>query len=346
MKNIVFIITSLQNYGGTERVATLLANRLSDNHNITILSRDINGKKNAYHLLNNVTDKKFKTNSLGFLNSIKQYINHESPDIVVIHTMSKLTPCLLLSGLKAKNIWSLEHTSFLFSPFIFRTLRKLLYHKVDKVIALTQRDKLNYLSFVDNAYVIPNISPFPITNKEYNAESKTIITIGNLEHHKGYDLLLKAWEQVTSLHPEWKLEIYGAGSERANLEKYCNNKQLTTVEFRGVTTCPLEVYDSAALYVMSSRYEGLPLVLIEAQSRGLPIVSFDCPYGPAEVVHHNVDGLLVPLSDVSALAQSIIRLIENQSLRKEYSLKARKSAEKFTETYIINKWLSLIEGSL
>ena len=345
MIKLIFIISSLQNHGGTERVATLLANNLSGYYDVTILSRNINGKGNSYILNSHVKDIKFNCNNIAFSFRVKDYVNKESPDIVIIHTMSKLTPTLLFSGLKANKIWSIEHTSFLFSTFLFRSLRRFLYKKLSKVVTLTERDKENYKDFVKEVEVIPNASPFSITTTPYQAHSTKVVTIGNLEHHKGYDLLLNAWKPISLSYPNWTLEIYGLGSEETNLKEFCKDNNIETVFFKGITNNPLKVYDSAAMYVMSSRYEGLPLVLIEAQSRGLPIVSFDCPYGPAEVVNNKVDGLLIEPNNISALTDSILTLITNRFLREQYSFNSTENARRFTEKNIISKWVALIESN-
>lgn len=343
MKKIVFVITSLQNYGGTERVATFLANELSKYHDITILSQQVDKSSKTFLLNDRVNDVRLKSGTIHFPLAVKRYIKLHSPDLVVIHTMTKLTPALLLLGVKATKLWSLEHISYLFFPRLLKVLRKILYPRLSKIIVLTELDKLHYLNINQNIEVIHNASPLPITNKPYDLDSKIVVSIGHLDARKGYDLLLQAWKPIEALHPDWKLHIYGEGPELDNLKNYCIDNNLKSVTFMGSTNNPVDAYDSSGIYVMSSRYEGFGLVLIEAQSRGIPTVSFDCPYGPSEIINDGKDGILVPPEDIKHMTEALIELIENDSLRKEYSQSALNNAKKFEKQTIINKWLELIE---
>ena len=158
-------------------------------------------------------------------------------------------------------------------------------------------------------------------------------------------MLIEAWLLVEAKHPNWLLNIYGEGEDRSKLEKMIADKNLNNITLKGLTNDVQAVYDTAAFYVMSSRFEGLPVVLIEAQSRGLPIVSFDCPSGPAEIVHNNIDGVLVENGNVLALAESMIKLIEDDSLRKLMSKHSLKAAKVYQIETITQKWLFLLENS-
>ena len=343
MKKIVFVITSLQNLGGTERVVTFLANELSKYYEITILSQKVNANSKTFPLESQVTDIRLESSAIKFPLAVKKYINLNSPDLVVIHTMTKLTPILLLLGTKSKNLWSLEHTSYLFSSKTYRLLRKFLYSRLTKVVTLTEKDKIHYKKINKNVNVIYNASPIPITQSHYCSDSKTVVSIGQLEDHKGFDLLLKAWKPIDSLHPDWTLHIYGKGSKLEILKQYCKTHNLKSVRFMGLTDKPHEVYDSAAIYVMCSRFEGLGLVLLEAQSRGLPTVSFDCPYGPSEIINNNKDGFLVPPENIENMTEALLKLIENATLREQYSRAALDNAKKFEKQHIIKKWIDMIE---
>lgn len=341
--NIVFIINSLENYGGTERVATSLANHLSHYYQITILSKGFNVKKNAYFLDKNIDDIKLTGSNVSFIKQCKSYISQSQPDIVIIHTMSKLTPVLLLSGIKAKSIWSLEHISYEFHSWIFKQLRKQLYSKLDKIITLTNHDAMNYKRFSNDIKTISNAIPLEIKNKVYQGNSKVIVSIGRLTYQKGYDYLIEAWSLVESNYPEWSLHIYGEGEDRRTLEQMIVNHELRNVSLKGITNNVQNVYDNAAFYVMSSRFEGFGMVLIEAQSRGLPIVSFDCPSGPAEIISGGINGYLVESGNVEMLAEKIGCLIDNEYIRQVFSANALVSATRFEPEQIINQWITLID---
>lgn len=340
---IVFIITSLEGFGGTNRVATLLANGLAQNHQIIILSKIC--LENTYQLDNRVEDIKFSGNDFGFVRQCKQYIAQNQPDNVLIHTMSKLTPALILGGVRTNNIWSIEHISFEFHSVLFKLLRKHFYKKIDKVITLTESDALHYKNFHKDVTVIANATPLPITTHKVTSNSKVIVSIGRLTYQKGYDLLINAWSLVEQTYPDWVLHIYGEGEDRDKLEQIIRDNKLDNIVLKGLTNDVQSVYDNADIYVMSSRYEGLPVVLIEAQSRGLPIVSFDCPSGPAEIVQDTVNGYLVENGNVEKLAEKISYLIENEGVREEFSDKALISAEQYKPERIIDKWIALIEIS-
>ena len=342
--NILFIINSLEKYGGTERVAVTLANDLSGFYKVTVLSKDFNSEKNAYTLEGNIDDIKFPNGNFVFLKKCKEYIDENKPCIVMIHTMSKLTPILLLAGMKAKRTWSIEHISYDFHSILFRVLRNRLYKKLDRVITLTYEDSKNYQNIADKVSVIPNSSPLSIRKSTNSSDSKIIVSIGRLTYQKGYDLLIKAWLSVERLHYDWMLHLYGEGEDKEKLERMIMNYGIKNIVLKGLTNDVQAVYDSAAFYVMSSRYEGFGMVLIEAQSRGLPIVSFDCPSGPSEIVNDGVDGYLVDNGDVEHLSRKISYLIQHPNIRKFFSKNALVSARRFESKAITQNWIDLIKS--
>ena len=342
--HIIFVINSLEHRGGTERVASLLANHLSCHYDVTILSRNFDNKKNAYQLSMNVNDLKFIGSNFIFISKCKQYIAQNDPDIVIIHTMSKLTPVLLLGGVKAKRLYSLEHISFGSHNILFRFLRHRLYKKLDKVITLTEEDAKSYDFIADKVSTIANINPLRIKRSNHVSEPKVIVSIGRLTYQKGYDLLIDAWSLVESKNPDWMLHIYGEGEDRNKLEKLIAKNSIKNIFLKGLTDDIKNVYDNATFYVMSSRYEGFGMVLIEAQSRGLPIVSFNCSSGPAEIITNDINGYLVENENVKVLAERISYLIDNESVRKHFSNNALLSAKRFEPKIIIKQWIDLIES--
>lgn len=342
--HIVFIINSLEARGGTERVASLLANHLSRFYQITILSKYFHNEENAYPLDKSVSDIKFTGNDFVFLKKCKEYVAKNDPEILIIHTMSKLTCALLISGFKAKRIWSIEHISYEFHTLLYKQLRKRLYKKVNTVITLTICDQENYKKFHNNVVSIPNATPLQIKEKFSKNQSKIIVSIGRLTYQKGYDLLVDAWSKVEKNHPDWSLHIYGQGEDRENLEQMIRDYNLNNITLKGITNDVESVYDNASIYVMSSRFEGFGMVLIEAQSRGLPIVSFDCPSGPAEIIQNEVNGYLVESKNTKALSNQIKYLIEHKPIRENFSKKALISAKRFTVNNIMTQWTSLIES--
>lgn len=233
---------------------------------------------------------------------------------------------------------SCEHFSFHVAGNFSKFLRKLFYSKIF-VVTLTEGDR-DIVKATYNPIIcacIPNAIPFEI--KEYQGiESKTIISIGRYTFQKGFDLLIEAFAKIAKRFPDWKLEIVGDDyGDGALLNQLIKKYNLTNVYLTSATSNVLEIYDNAAFYVMSSRFEGLPMVLLEAMGRGLPLISFDCPTGPKEIISAS-NGILVNNNDISALAESMQRLIEDPQLRLRLSKGSHIRANMFHKDNINILW--------
>lgn len=216
-----------------------------------------------------------------------------------------------------------------------------LVNKYDEFIVLTEEDKKQWKN--KKVKVIPNfISSFP---KEISScENKKIISVGRLEYQKGYDILIDIWKKIEEKYPDWILEIYGNGTEKEKLQEKINNLGLEkSFLLKGVTENIKEKYLASSIYVMSSRYEGMPMVLLEAMAHGLPIVSFECPCGPKDIIKDNEDGYLVSFGNVEQMAKKIEELIINKEKRKFFGKNARKNVERFSQDKIMEKWKKLFE---
>lgn len=149
-----------------------------------------------------------------------------------------------------------------------------------------------------------------------DTSAKVVVAIGRLREQKGFDLLIPAFSHVVAVRPDWTLRIYGEGSERQALQQLIRDCGLQDhVVLAGWSTSIGEELGQASLFALSSRSEGFPMVLLEAMSKGLPVVSYDCPYGPREIISHGRDGLLVPAQDVAGLAAALLELIGDDARR-------------------------------
>lgn len=338
MKKIFFIISSLRNASGSERVTCILANKLVEqsNFDITIINREVDFDEVAFPLDNRVKVVRLQGSELYFYRALLQKIKSNNPDYVVVHNMGKLSIfCSLIPNIKKLVI--LEHVSFISRPIYLQWLSKILYKNVDQVVTLTEYDKLSFNNFHSNVIVIPNFSPFSVTSKK-NFHQKKIVSIGRLTDQKNYLHLLKAWEKIFHLLPEWKLFIYGAGEHQKLLSNYIKAKQLLNVYLKGTTSDVQYVYESADFFVMSSKYEGLPMVLIEAQSFGLPIVSYDCPNGPSDVIVDQANGYLVENQNINQLADRILALATSPEDMVEFSINSLTNAENYQPEKILDLW--------
>jgi glycosyltransferase involved in cell wall biosynthesis len=166
---------------------------------------------------------------------------------------------------------------------------------------------------------------------------------GRLTWQKGFDLLIDAFSLIAPRHPDWVLNIWGEGEERPLLERRIERYRLTDrIRLCGNSRSPDEWVGQADAFVLSSRYEGFGNALGEAMAAGLPVVSFNCDYGPAEMIRTDEEGLLVPTGDVPALAMALSRLMEDAALRVRLGEAAKAAGERFRPDAIVRRWDELL----
>jgi glycosyltransferase involved in cell wall biosynthesis len=222
--------------------------------------------------------------------------------------------------------------------------------RLDAVVVLTvdeQRDYEPALRASRTRLVrIPNAVP-PLEGGPADSSAKVVVAIGRLRHQKGFDLLVPAFAEVAAVRPDWVLRIYGEGSEHESLERQILARGLSDrIVLAGWSSSPGEELAKASLFALSSRSEGFPMVLLEAMSKGLPVVSFDCPYGPAEIITHGQDGLLVPPEDVEALTAALLTLIDDDDLRSSFGRAARRKAGEYAGPQVAERWRTLYDELL
>ena len=228
----------------------------------------------------------------------------------------------------------------------FRTWQdERIVRKFDKFVVLSNEDR-GYWGELPNIQVIPNAALF-VAKKYADVSRKRIMAVGRLDYQKGFDRLIEAWRMVQQ-HPEfqdWQLDIFGQGEWKEMLQGRVQQYGLKdSLHINAPTKQIGEEYANSSMLVMSSNYEGFPMVMIEAMACGLPVVSFDFQCGPKDIIRHGVNGLLVKNGDIQGLADAMMKLMGDEALRKQMSLEARLVTETYSEEKVMGKWVSLFSG--
>lgn len=215
--------------------------------------------------------------------------------------------------------------------------------RFDRFVVLTEEDKENWGS-QEHICVIPNANTFsPIRTAALDA--KKVVAVGRYSYQKGFDRLIDAWRIVTKSCPDWQLEIVGEGDEKVALQNRIDRYGLAEqVKLMPATSAIEEVYLGASVMVLSSHYEGLPMVLLEAQSFGLPIVSFACQCGPKDIVEDGETGYLVPEGNVEQLAERLVNVMTNETLRKAMGRRAKETSHRYDEDRVMKQWIDMFKS--
>lgn len=220
-----------------------------------------------------------------------------------------------------------------------------LYPRLDALTVLTSRDREAYEAHVGPGLRIERI---PNTARDMGSGradlgSRTVLTAGRLATQKGYDMLIPAWAVVAAQHPDWRLEIHGSGPLRKELEALVVTHGLSeSVSLEGPSRDLGADMDRASIYVLSSRVEGLPLVMLEAMSKGMAVVSFDCPTGPADIIDDHANGLLVPANDIEGLGRALAEMIADEDLRRRCADAAIETAREYSVPAVMPQWDALL----
>jgi glycosyltransferase involved in cell wall biosynthesis len=221
------------------------------------------------------------------------------------------------------------------------------YPRLDALAVLTAGDRAGYLAaLADPPRVehIPNAVP-DLPGDPAAERDSSVLSIGRLTHAKGFDLLIRAFAVVADRHPGWRLEIHGEGDQRPELEALVSQLGLgDRVALPGATRDVGPLLAGCGVFALSSRYEGFPMVLLEAMSKQAPVAAFDCPTGPADIVRDGENGLLLPPEDVDALAAGLDALIADPALRERIGRAARATAGEYSLEAIGARWTALLDA--
>ena len=220
-----------------------------------------------------------------------------------------------------------------------------LVRKFDRFVVLTQED-MQMWGEMPGIRVIPNAANF-IAEKYSDCSAKRVIAVGRLDYQKSFDRLIQVWEKVHQQMPDWRLDIFGQGEWQEMLQGMIDERGLQeTVKLNGPTKNIGQEYSESSMIVMSSHYEGFPMVMIEAMACGLPAVSFDFKCGPRDIIKEWENGLVVKDGDIDGLAKAMMALMRDDELRRKMGENAKKVVETFSEAKVMDKWVRLYEETI
>lgn len=268
---------------------------------------------------------------------LKEKLEEIHPDILVCTTSQDVRGILRIKGYIPLIVES--HVNFL-HPDSWLSLARTLYNnywigKADSVVTLTHGDADNWKHVSRHVHIIPNIVHLNEMGRYSNCVNKRAIFVGRLVEQKGIPDLIKVWRIVNQRYPDWQLDVFGDGQMDSLPEIKL---------FVHPPTCKImEEYLNSSMLLMTSIYEPLGLVLPEAMSCGLPVVAFDCHYGPADIVKHESTGFLVPHRDINLFADYVCELMESPGLRQNMGIAGIKSAQRYQADRIMPMWKELFE---
>lgn len=355
---IVYCLHSLHRAGGIERVLTIKANHLAERsgHEVHIVAACLKRRRPAFELIDKVVVHDLEINDnlpwSGYASSLDRVLNEIKPDIAVAigeSSMKALLNCSIRSAKVAEFHFSHEKYMMKYNgnPIVrkyaaYRTsaLEKLA-SGFDRFVVLTESDCRDWQGSLDNVTFIAN--PQTFTSEEAAPlQSRRCIAAGRLEKQKNFKDAVKAWQAVARKHPDWTLDIYGTGSLEKELKKQISALSLEgKVRLMGLSTDIRRDMLGSSMLLMTSLFEGFPMVLLEAAETGLPVVSYDCPKGPSDIVEDGRTGFLIKPGDTEALSDAICRLIEDKSLRQSFGRAAKEKAGEYSIDSTMEKWNSL-----
>lgn len=362
MKTIAFYGSDIRNLAGTERAMFSVANGLAQdgNYKVIIISTIGTRKDIKYEL-----DPKVKIICLNILNAKRQYlqltwrlnkciISEKISYFISVESISVIftLPSFFTSRM-VRNVKFIVWEHFNFSVDLGKklriTARQLARRFANGIVVLTDTDlQLWQKERKPKAKMVAinNPSPFPVNHMEYNVNSKIFIAIGRLTYQKGFDRLVKIWKKFLDVNPltDWKLMIIGSGPDEQKLKELAMELNIPdSLVWVSNTPHIKSFYENAAALLMTSRFEGLPMTLIEAQSYGLPIIAYDCLTGPAEVVTKN-SGILVEDDNEIEFVRALQTISNNTELRLNMSKSAKHEVLRFDPKLIAEKWLSFVKN--
>lgn len=358
---LLYITNGINGSGGLERVLSIKASNLAENLGYEVHIAGLNDSTS--HLFYDFSNK-IKLHSVAvsgnpiqyvksYVSGFKKLVTKVNPDIIIVcddglkgffipSILGKSNP-IIYERHVSKNIEVKKNASIfkIITTKIKLLLMDLLSKTFHKFVVLTNENRQEWKG--KNVVVISNpLSFYPADSS--TLQKKKVIAVGKQCHQKGYDLLLQSWKKVVEINPGWQLEIYGKKDASQGLEQQVKQLKIEhSVSFFEPEKNIMEKYLQSSIYVMSSRFEGFGMVLIEAMACGVPCVSFDCPFGPSDIIKNNEDGFLVENGNTIQLAEKLNILIENNSMRNDFGKNAKQNVKRFQPEIILKQWDELFK---
>lgn len=351
--NVAFLIMDISKCGGTERVTSVLANSLSKyGFNVSIISCQ-NGENCFFEISDSVSllsinGERYKNSFIRkymCYRNLRNIIHSKKIDLLISVDVALYLYAFIFRSICKCISWE-QFTSDICISILMRFARFLSTRYADSVVVLSDHDRENYIKkykYIKKIVTIYN----PITIKEISNEAKrnrTIISVGRLEYEKGFDNLIEAWKNLEPQFPGWTVNIFGDGSQKNQLESQIRKLELKRIFLKGYTTRVEDELSTSQIYVLPSRYEGFGLALLEARMASLPCISFNCKYGPAEIIEDGINGILVEDQNIEALAGAMKELMINNDKRERMSRNANKNLSKYSADFIVKQWAELIDA--
>lgn len=354
MKKICFLVGDITFGGGAERIAISVANLLAEKNDVSILTiAEFDSKRLVYEVSPKVNIRSLNIENWGqkgsirkkyfkVVKSLRNSVIQNADDILIsVQALNMLWVLPALLGTKVLNVcWEhinySSHKSFIYDSCIYFAKKKS-----KKIVVLTERDRA--LWNTDKAISIANFPVFNAPEVSIEEKQKLFIAIGRFSPQKAFDRLLDIWELVEKSGKlgDYRLELIGEGEQEVFLRNRIKEKGLQTVEMRPFTNQIEILYRKASVILMTSLFEGYPMVLIEALQFGIPAVAFDVLTGPAEIILQNKTGFLIEDGNIQAFANTIIKIINEKNLLEELQVNNLEYRKTFDSESIIKKWNDL-----
>jgi amylovoran biosynthesis glycosyltransferase AmsD len=360
-KHIAIVCSSLNFAGGYERIVVETGNLFAEKNLKLTLVLLASTKESFYPIDPDITiiqkDLHFgitekgnplsrKIRMIKDLVTFKRIIRDIHAEMLICTEYSFAIAAILCGAKKYSKVVSWEHTHYENARrnFFWETLFRLTYPRLDTIVCLNKQEE-NYFGKFSSTCIIPNFTCNKL-GKCSQLNSRTLLTIAALIPLKGIDLLMKSAKDILLQYPNWKWKLIGNGPLKEQVSNFISSEQLHDrfILQEPVSSDIADEYFNASIFVLTSRNDTLPMVLIEAMCYGLPCISFDCPTGPAHIINHNRDGLLVEKENTTKLTEAISQLIEDDDKRKQMGTNAIENSKRFSPETVYQLWERLFNA--